>query len=110
MAGRDFRIEVRGEFKDLTEAQRADLLGRAAEHDAMTASFTREGHLSHDLAARPSFTFRFAESGDTDEDLVAATARAEGAARSCGRAQTCGATSSATRRRWSRSPVSMTCR
>jgi hypothetical protein len=82
MGTRDFRIKVRGEFKDLTEAQRADLLAQAAQHDALTASFTPEGHLSYDLAARPFFTFRFAESGETDDDLVAATARAEAAARS----------------------------
>jgi hypothetical protein len=82
MGTRDFRIKVRGEFKDLTEAQRSDLLARAAEHDALGASFTGEGHLSYDLAARPFFTFRFAESGETDQDLEAATARAEAAARS----------------------------
>jgi hypothetical protein len=81
MGTRDFRIKVRGEFKDLTAEQRSDLLARAAEHDALSAAFTREGHLSYDLAARPFFTFRFAESGETDEDLVAATARAEAAAR-----------------------------
>ena len=82
MGTRDFRIKIRGEFKDLTEAQRSHLLARAAEHDALSASFTRDGHVSYDLAARPFFTFRFAESGESDEDLLAATARAEAAARS----------------------------
>ncbi len=81
MSTRAFRIKVRGEFKDLTDDQRADLLARAAEHDALSAAFTPEGHLSYDLAARPFFTFRFAESGETEEDLAVATERAEAAAR-----------------------------
>jgi hypothetical protein len=80
MTTRAFRIKVRGEFKSLTPDQRADLLASASEHDALSASFKPEGHLSYDLAARPFFTFRFADSGETDEDLVVATARAEAAA------------------------------
>jgi uncharacterized protein DUF6204 len=79
---RAFRIKVRGQFGNLSPEQRADLLARASEHDAMTASFTPEGHLSYDLAARPFFTFRYADSGETDEDLVAAVARAEASASS----------------------------
>jgi hypothetical protein len=51
MSTRAFRIKVRGEFKELTEGQRAELLARAAEHDALSAAFTPEGHLSYDLAA-----------------------------------------------------------
>jgi len=81
MSSRAFRVKVRGEFKDLTPDQRADLVAEASEHDAMSASFTPEGHLSYDLATRPFFTFRFADSGETDEDLVVATGRAEAAAR-----------------------------
>jgi hypothetical protein len=77
---RAFRIKVRGEFKELTPDQRADLLARASEHDALGASFTPEGHLSYDLVARPFFTFRFSDSGESDEDLAAATERAEAAA------------------------------
>jgi hypothetical protein len=77
---RTFRIKVRGEFKELTADQRAELLARAAEHDALSAAFTPEGHLSYDLAVRPFFTFRFSDTGDSDEDLVAATERAEAAA------------------------------
>jgi Family of unknown function (DUF6204) len=77
---RTFRIKVRGEFKELTTDQRADLLARASEHDALGASFTREGHLSYDLAARPFFTFRFSDSGQSEGDLAAATERAEAAA------------------------------
>jgi hypothetical protein len=77
---RAFRIKVRGEFKELSPEQRAELLAHASEHDALGASFTPEGHLSYDIAARPFFTFRFSDTGESDEDLVAATERAEAAA------------------------------
>jgi hypothetical protein len=78
---RDFRIKVRGVFEHLSDEQRSELLAAAPDHDLFGAEFTREGHLSYDLAARPFFTFRFADSGETDEDLTAATARSEAAAR-----------------------------
>ena len=81
MGSREFRIKVRGEFKDLTEEQRAGLLAEASEHDMLSSAFTREGHLAYDLDARPFFTFRYADTGESDADLVAATARAETAAR-----------------------------
>jgi hypothetical protein len=77
---RTFRIKVRGEFKALSPEQRAELLAHASEHDALGASFTPEGHLSYDIAARPFFTFRFSDTGESDEDLVASTERAEAAA------------------------------
>ena len=80
MNTRVFRIKVRGEFKELTADQRAELLGHASEHDALAASFTPAGHMSYDIAARPFFTFRFSDTGESDEDLVVATARAEAAA------------------------------
>jgi len=80
VTSRAFRIKVRGEFKNLTPDQRAELLASASEHDALAASFTPEGHLSYDLAVRPFFTFRFSDSGESDEDIVAATERAEAAA------------------------------
>jgi hypothetical protein len=78
---RDFRIKVRGVFEQLSDQQRAELLAAAPQHDLFGATFTPEGHLSYDLAARPFFTFRFAESGENDEDLAAASDRAESAAR-----------------------------
>ena len=81
MGSREFRIKVRGEFKNLTDEQRSGLLADATEHDELSSAFTVEGHLAYDLAARPFFTFRFADSGETDADLVTATARAEAAAR-----------------------------
>ena len=82
MSTRALRIRVRGEFKDLTAEQRADLLASASEHEMFGASFTREGHLAYDLAARPFFTFRFADTAETDAEVTAATTRAETAARS----------------------------
>lgn len=81
MTTRSFRITVRGAFQDLTEAQRAELLAESAEHDILTAKFVPEGHLSYDLAFRPAFTFRFADSGEREADLQRAVERAEAAAR-----------------------------
>lgn len=81
MTTRDFRVTVRGAFKDLSAEQRAELIAGAAEHDILRAAFTPEGHLSYDIAARPAFTFRFLDSGDAEEDILFATERAEQAAR-----------------------------
>ena len=81
MSTRTFRVTVRGLFDGLSAEQHAELTARAAEHDILTASCTPEGHLGYDLAARLSFTFRFADSGEAEEDILAATARAEAAAR-----------------------------
>lgn len=64
MSTRTFRVTVRGLFDGLSAEQHAELTARAAEHDILTASFTPEGHLGYDLAARLSFTFRFADSGE----------------------------------------------
>jgi hypothetical protein len=80
MSDRTFRITVRGVFDALSEEQRAELLARASEHDVLGAAFAPEGHLSYDLAMRPAFTFRFLDSGEAAEDILAATARAEAAA------------------------------
>src|SRR5260370_1169360 len=78
MSERIFRVTVRGAFDGLTETQRAELFAAAAQHDLMDASFTPEGHLAYDLAARPFFTFRFLESGEKDEDIADAPTRARG--------------------------------
>ena len=80
MTTRTFRITVRGVFDGLGADQRAALLARASEHDVLQASFTPEGHLSYDLAARPAFTFRFLDSGEEEEDILEAVERAETAA------------------------------
>jgi Family of unknown function (DUF6204) len=78
---RTFRITVRGVFDGLGAEQRAELLAHSAEHDVLHAAFTPEGHLSYDLAARTAFTFRFQDTGEAEEDILAATERAEAAAR-----------------------------
>ncbi|MGH6657863.1 MAG: DUF6204 family protein [Actinocrinis sp.] len=81
MTTRTFRITIRGVFSGLTADQRIELLAHAAEHDVLSAAFTPEGHLSYDIAARDAFTFRFADTGETDEDILLATERAEYAAK-----------------------------
>ena len=80
MSERAFRIKVRGIYDQLSPEQRDELIGHAAEHDVLNAAFTTEGHLSYDLAARPFFTFRYLESGQSAEDIAPATARALAAA------------------------------
>ena len=80
MSSRTFRITVRGAFDGLSADQRAEPLADAAEHDVLRAAFTAEGHLAYDLAARPFFTFRFLDSGEAEEDILDAMARAEAAA------------------------------
>jgi hypothetical protein len=80
MTTRAFRITIRGAFDELSADQRTELLADAAQHDVLHAAFTPEGHLSYDLAARPFFTFRFLAAGESEQDLLEATARAEAAA------------------------------
>ncbi|WP_127359398.1 DUF6204 family protein [Actinacidiphila soli] len=80
MSTRTFRITVRGVFDNLSADHRTALLADAADHDVLHAAFTPEGHLTYDLAARPAFTFRFLDSGEAEEDILLATARAESAA------------------------------
>ncbi|WP_344525838.1 DUF6204 family protein [Streptomyces albiaxialis] len=81
MSIRTFRITVRGVFDGLTTDQKAELLAEAPQHDMLVAAFTPEGHLTYDIAARPAFTFRFQDSGEAEEDILAATERAQEAAR-----------------------------
>jgi hypothetical protein len=38
-----FRVTVRGQFKDLSDATRARLLAAADEHDIFLSGFTQEG-------------------------------------------------------------------
>src|SRR5690349_20679202 len=80
MSERTIRVTVRGSFDALTDAQRADLLAHAAEHDVAFAAYTAEGSLTYDIAARPFFTFRVAETVESEQDIPAAVARAEAAA------------------------------
>ncbi|GAB1691797.1 DUF6204 family protein [Krasilnikovia sp. M28-CT-15] len=82
MNSRSLRVTVRGAFADLSAEQRADLLADAAAHDVLRAEYTREGHLSYDVAARPFFTFRFADEVDVEDEIPAAQARAVATAES----------------------------
>ncbi|MET9885390.1 DUF6204 family protein, partial [Streptomyces sp. NPDC006430] len=82
MSTRTFRITVRGSFDALTADQHAELLAAAPEHDILHASHTVEGHLAYDVGVGPFFTFRFLDSGEAEEDILDATARAELAAES----------------------------
>ncbi|MGA5298662.1 DUF6204 family protein [Nucisporomicrobium flavum] len=80
MTSRTIRVTVRGAFDALTDAQRAELLAAAAEHDVAFAAFTADGSMTYDIAARPFFTFRYAETVDEERDIPAVTARAQAAA------------------------------
>ena len=80
MSTRTIRVTVRGAFDGLTDAQRAELLAHAGEHDLAFAAYTPEGSLTYDIAARPFFTFRVAETVDREQDIPAAVTRAEAAA------------------------------
>lgn len=75
-----FRITVRGFFDALTQAQRSELLAEADQHDLLQATYTPTGHLSYDLSAREAFAFRFLDTGEQEDDVTAATERAETAA------------------------------
>jgi hypothetical protein len=50
MSTRAFRVKVRGEFKELTDDQRAELLARASEPDALGPRSRPRG--SYNLAAQ----------------------------------------------------------
>jgi len=80
MDKRTIRVTVRGAFDGLTADQRAELLARAADHDVAFAAYTAEGSLTYDIAARPFFTFRVAETVEREQDIPAAVTRAESTA------------------------------
>jgi hypothetical protein len=80
MSTRTIRVTVRGAFAGLTAGQRAELLARAAQHDVAFAAYTAEGSLTYDIAARPFFTFRFAGTAGSEQEIPAVVARAEAAA------------------------------
>jgi hypothetical protein len=77
MSTRTVRVTVRGAFDGLTVEQRAELLARQADHDFLHATYTPEGNLTYDIAARPFFTFRFRTSAAGEEDVPDAAAQAE---------------------------------
>ena len=74
---RTIRVTVRGRFAGLSESALAELVAAQAEHDFLHTEYTAEGHLTYDLAARPFFTFRFADEVDEETEIPGATARAE---------------------------------
>jgi hypothetical protein len=80
MTTRSVRVTVRGAFDGLSPGQRAELQSDAAAHDVMHASYTPDGHLSYDVAARPFFTFRFLTSAADHDGIPAAAAAAEATA------------------------------
>jgi hypothetical protein len=80
MSTRTVRVTVRGAFDGLSAEQRAELIARQADHDFLNTTYTPEGHLSYDLAARPFFTFRFLATAEEEKDVPVAAAFAEEAA------------------------------
>jgi Family of unknown function (DUF6204) len=77
MTTRTVRVTVRGAFDGLTAEQRAELLARQPQHDFLHATYTREGNLTYDIAARPFFTFRFLTSAEDEQQVPDAVAQAE---------------------------------
>ncbi|WP_433833476.1 DUF6204 family protein [Actinoplanes sp. CA-015351] len=75
---RTVRVTVRGSFDNLSADQKAALLAAGPQHaDILAVTYTQDGHLTYDLAARPFFTFRFAEEVDDEREIPKVTARAE---------------------------------
>ncbi|WP_306213896.1 DUF6204 family protein [Actinoplanes sp. RD1] len=80
MSSRTIRVTVKGAFDALTAGQRAALLADADQHQVTDAAFTTEGTITYDIAARPFFTFRYAATAASEEDIPAVTAAASAAA------------------------------
>jgi hypothetical protein len=77
MSTRTVRVTVRGAFDGLSAEQRAELLTRQPDHDFLHTSYTPEGSLTYDIAARPFFTFRFLTSAEDEKGVPDAAAQAE---------------------------------
>jgi hypothetical protein len=73
---RTIRVTVRGSFDDLTAEQKAELAANGGD-DLLTVQYTEQGHVTYDIAARPFFTFRFAEQVTDQAEIPKVTARAE---------------------------------
>jgi uncharacterized protein DUF6204 len=80
MTTRAIRVTVRGFFDGLTDQQRAHLVAEAADHDFRHTRYTPDGHLTYEMAARESFTFRFLSSAEDQAGIPDVVARAELAA------------------------------
>lgn len=79
MARHIYRVVVRGQFADLTEAQRAALLAEADEHEIFRASYTADGTFTYERNL-VAFSFRF-EVRATGDDPAAVEADAIATAR-----------------------------
>ncbi|GLW30478.1 DUF6204 family protein [Actinoplanes regularis] len=73
---RTIRVTVRGSFDNLTDEQKAELKADGGD-DLLTVEYTEQGHVTYDIAARPFFTFRFAEQVTDEKEIPRVTARAE---------------------------------
>ncbi|BCJ48069.1 hypothetical protein GCM10010168_24290 [Actinoplanes ianthinogenes] len=73
---RTIRVTVRGSFDNLSAEQRAELAADGGD-DLLTVQYTERGHLTYDIAARPFFTFRFAERVSDEKEIPQAAIRAE---------------------------------
>ncbi len=75
------RVTVRGEFRDLTDEQRAELAAAVDEHDIMRSAYTRDGTFTYDERI-VAFSYRFEVRVQTDDlgssDDASSTAVAEG--------------------------------
>ncbi|WIM92642.1 DUF6204 family protein [Actinoplanes oblitus] len=73
---RTIRVTVRGSFDNLTDEQKAELAAGGGD-DLLSVRYTEQGHLTYDIAARPFFTFRFAEQVADEKEIPQAAIRAE---------------------------------
>lgn len=73
-----FRVTVRGQFADLTENQRNDLLANAEAHDIMVSAYNAAGTFTYD-ARVVVFSYRFEVRINSDDVTNAEDADAEAA-------------------------------
>ncbi len=69
-----YRAVVRGQFQDLAEAERADLIANAAEHDYFHSAFTSAGTFTYDpqlVAFNLRYEIRFGSDADDDSEAAA---------------------------------------
>ncbi|GIF13558.1 DUF6204 family protein [Actinoplanes teichomyceticus] len=73
---RTIRVTVRGSFDNLSAEQKARLAADGGD-DLLSVQYTEQGHITYDIAARPFFTFRFAEQVTDEKQIPQVVARAE---------------------------------
>ena len=76
MALHHHRVTVRGHFDALDPAVRARLVAEAADHDHLTAAFTKDGTFVYDRAL-VAFSFRYQLRTEADDRESADAAAAE---------------------------------